>query len=100
MRISAHDFVASAVPGSAGDCAQRETASRSGFADFLHQSISGLADLQAAADRASQRVAMGDLAHLHEAVVAVQEMSLALEFVVQVRNHLVEGIQELLRTQA
>jgi len=70
------------------------------FADALRQSINSLADVQAAADVASQNVATGDLAHLHEAVIAIQEASLALDLVVSVRNHVVEGLQELLRTQA
>jgi flagellar hook-basal body complex protein FliE len=70
-----------------------------GFASALQQSIERVADLQNAADLASQRVATGDLAHLHEAVIAMQEASLALDLVVSVRDHVVEGVQELLRTQ-
>lgn len=72
---------------------------KDGFSDALSRSVSSLAELQAAADRAAESVATGDLAHLHEAVIAVQEASLALDLVVAVRNHTVEGIQELLRTQ-
>jgi flagellar hook-basal body complex protein FliE len=69
------------------------------FAEALRRTVSGLADLQAAADRATESVATGDLASLHEAVLAVQKASLAVEFVVAVRSHVVDGIQELLRTQ-
>ena len=72
---------------------------KDGFSDALSRSVSSLTELQAAADRAAESVATGDLAHLHEAVIAVQEASLALDLVVAVRNHAVEGIQELLRTQ-
>lgn len=61
--------------------------------------MSGLADIQAAADQAAQSIAVGDLAQLHNAIIAMQKASLALEFVIAVRNHVVDGIQELLRTQ-
>lgn len=44
-------------------------------------------------------MAVGDLSQLHEAVIAIQKASLALEFAVAIRNHVVEGLQELLRTQ-
>jgi flagellar hook-basal body complex protein FliE len=71
-----------------------------GFVEALRESMSSLAALQSKADVASQQVATGDLAHLHAAVIAVQEASLAVELAVAVRNHVVEGVQELLRTQA
>lgn len=69
------------------------------FADVLRRTAAGLADLQAAADTAAESVATGDLAHLHEAVIAMQRASLALDFAIAVRNHVVDGINELLRTQ-
>jgi len=69
------------------------------FAEALRRGMSGLADIQAAADRAAQSIAVGDLDQLHNAIIAMQKASLALEFVIAVRNHVVDGIQELLRTQ-
>jgi flagellar hook-basal body complex protein FliE len=70
------------------------------FAAVLQQSIDSFAGLQSAADVASQQIATGDLSRLHEGVIALQEASLALDLVVSVRNRVVEGVQELLRTQA
>lgn len=93
-------MVEAAVASSAILPGQGQRGAGDGFGWLLGQAIQRLTDLQATADAAAQRVALGDLAHLHEAVVALQEASLALELVVQVRNHLVEGVQELLRTQA
>lgn len=69
------------------------------FAEALRRGMSGLADIQAAADQAAQSIAVGDLAQLHNAIITMQKASLALEFVMAVRNHVVDGIQELLRTQ-
>jgi len=61
--------------------------------------VSGLAEIQSAADRAAEAVAVGDLSQLHEAVIAMQKASLALELAITVRNHVVEGLKELLHTQ-
>ena len=72
---------------------------KGGFAELLRRSVSDLAEIQAAGDRAAQSIAVGDLSRLHEAVIAIQKASLALEFAISVRNHVVEGVQELLHTQ-
>jgi flagellar hook-basal body complex protein FliE len=69
------------------------------FAAVLQETIDSVAGMQSAADLASQRIATGDLSRLHEGVIALQEASLALDLVVSVRNRVVEGVQELLRTQ-
>ena len=95
MRIS--------IPASAG-APVRPTesaggAGQDGFATALKNSVSSLAQLQTAADVAMQSVASGDLSRLHEAMVSIQKASLALELAMAVRNHVVDGVQELLRTQ-
>jgi flagellar hook-basal body complex protein FliE len=70
------------------------------FSDLLQSAVTSVASLEHAADQAAARVATGDLAHLHEAVIALQEVSLALDLVVEVRTPVVAGVPELLRTQA
>jgi len=81
------------------DAAAAASSQESNFAEALRRGMSGLADIQAAADQAAQSIAVGDLAQLHNAIIAMQKASLALEFVIAVRNHVVDGVQELLRTQ-
>ena len=76
------------LPSSGGD-----------FAEILRRGVSNLAELQAAADQAAQSIAVGDLAQLHNAIITMQKASLTLELVMTVRNHLLDGVQELLRTQ-
>jgi len=70
-----------------------------GFASTLADNVSHLAQLQAAADRAVESAATGDLSKLHEAVLAMQKASLALELAMTVRNHVVDGVKEILHTQ-
>ena len=76
-----------------------QSRSEGGFGSMLQQNLSGFTALQNQADQASQTLATGDLSKLHEAMISIQQASLALDFVVSVRNHVVDGVQELLRTQ-
>ena len=69
------------------------------FGSVLAGQVSGLAEAQAAADRAAEAVAVGDLSQLHDAVIAMQKASLALELAITVRNHVVDGVKDLLHTQ-
>jgi flagellar hook-basal body complex protein FliE len=69
------------------------------FGSVLAGQVSGLAEIQAAAGQAAEAVAVGDLSQLHEAVIAMQKASLALELAITVRNHVVDGVKELLHTQ-
>ena len=69
------------------------------FGSVLAGQVSGLAEMQVAANRAAEAVATGDLSQLHDAVIAMQKASLAMELAITVRNHVVEGIKELLHTQ-
>jgi flagellar hook-basal body complex protein FliE len=95
--MNAH--VISSAGASAPSAVASSQSAKDGFSELLGQVISGLETLQSRADRAAESVALGDLANLHQAMIAMQEASLALDLVVAVRNHVVEGIQELLRTQ-
>jgi len=72
---------------------------RDQFVSLLRQNLASLVEVQAGADRAAQSVALGNLEGLHHAVIAMQEASLAMDFTLAVRNHIVDGIEELLRTQ-
>ena len=95
MRIDAVKSTSATAGGSQG----ARTPERENFESVLAGQVSGLAEVQAAADRAAEAVAVGDLSQLHEAVIAMQKASLALELAITVRNHVVDGVKELLHTQ-
>ena len=100
MRIDALTSASASLPSPDAPGSDRSASLRSqDFAEVLRRGVSNLAEIQAAADQAAQSIAVGDLAQLHNAIIAMQKASLALEFVIAVRNHVVDGIQELLRTQ-
>ncbi len=54
---------------------------------------------EAQASDPHQQVLLGQSDQLHQSVIAMQEASVALSLMVQVRNKLVESYQELMRMQ-
>ncbi|HAR63140.1 MAG: flagellar hook-basal body complex protein FliE [Candidatus Margulisiibacteriota bacterium] len=51
------------------------------------------------ADNLSQDFALGRNTDMHKVMMAMERASVAMQYTVQVRNKLVEGMQELLRMQ-
>lgn len=55
--------------------------------------------LQIQADKLAQKMATGDIEDVHQAMIAMQKASLAMQFTVQVRNKIIDAYQEIMRTQ-
>jgi flagellar hook-basal body complex protein FliE len=70
-----------------------------GFGQMLDNLVSSVNAKQAEADKVTQSVLLGDSGQLHRSVIAMQEASLSLSLMVQVRNKLVDSYQELMRMQ-
>ena len=81
-------------PGGAGDKAATGPAD---FAGVLSQLASPLIDKQNEAAALTKSVLLGQGAPLHQSVIAMQEASVAFSLMVEVRNKVVEGFQELMR---
>jgi len=69
------------------------------FGDILEKAISQLESIQKDALAASRKLATGEIADIHEAVIAVEKAQIALQLAVQVRNKIVESYQEIMRMQ-
>jgi flagellar hook-basal body complex protein FliE len=70
-----------------------------GFGKMLDGLVSTVDAKQAQADTLTKRVLLGDTDQLHQSVIAMQEASVSLSLMVQVRNKLVDSYQELMRMQ-
>lgn len=70
-----------------------------GFGDTIKNAISKVNDLQAEADQLATRLAAGDAVEIHQAMIAMQKASTALQFTIQVRNKIIEAYQEIMRMQ-
>ena len=82
-----------ALPGTA-------SAPGAGAADFssvFEKMVSAVDAKQAEAAATTRAVLMGDSDQLHQSVIAMQEASVAFQLMVEVRNKVVEGYQELMR---
>ena len=69
------------------------------FADSIKEAISKVNDLQTEADQLANRLAAGDAVEIHQAMIAMQKASTALQFTIQVRNKIIEAYQEIMRLQ-
>jgi len=89
-------------PGGAGavDKAANGNGNSTGPTDFagvLSQLATPLIDKQNEAAALTKSVLLGQGAPLHQSVIAMQEASVAFSLMVEVRNKVVEGFQELMR---
>lgn len=70
-----------------------------GFGNMLDGLASMVDTKEAQAQSLTNQVMLGQTGQLHQSVIAMQEASVALSLMVQVRNKLVESYQELMRMQ-
>jgi flagellar hook-basal body complex protein FliE len=66
---------------------------------FIGQMVSEVQNRQAIAKQAVQNVMQGEDASLHKAVIAMDEASLSFQLLVEMRNKVVESLQEMMRMQ-
>lgn len=69
------------------------------FQDTLKNTLDEVARLDKVADQHVQAMAQGKPVEPHELMMAVEQANLALDLLIEVRNRLLEGYQELSRTQ-
>lgn len=69
------------------------------FNSLLDRAVSAVNDKMQAADAEKTKLFTGETDNLHQAMIAMQEASVAFSLMVEVRNKLVEGYQEIMRMQ-
>ena len=72
-------------------------ASKVDFAGLLEREIVAADTNIQAADRMTQLYAVGEIDNLHQVMIAISKAQTSFELVAQVRNRLVEGVQEMMR---
>ena len=70
-----------------------------GFGEVLNQFVSEVNDKQIASSQAVNDLLSGKDVPLHQAMIAMQEAGVAFQLMVEVRNKLLDGYQELMRMQ-
>ncbi|MEG0296316.1 MAG: flagellar hook-basal body complex protein FliE [Clostridium sp.] len=73
--------------------------STSGFSDILKQNLDSINEKQVHADEMTKKFVMGEDVEVHEVMLAAEEAKMSLQLAVQMRNKVVEAVQELTRMQ-
>lgn len=79
----------SAAPAAGGD-----------FASQLSASLQNLQDMQTNTDNLAVQAATGQLADVHDYIIAATEANLTTQLAVQVRNKALDAFNEIMRMQA
>jgi flagellar hook-basal body complex protein FliE len=88
----------SAITNLGGEVAGAERATLS-FADFLQSELVQAESKIQMAEEQVQALALGETDNLHQVMTALSKAQTAFELVVEVRNKLLEGYQEVMRMQ-
>ncbi len=68
-----------------------------GFGDIFTKLVDDVETAQAKSAEVTRSVLIGENPNLHQSVIAMQEASVSFSLMVEVRNKVVEGYQELMR---
>lgn len=69
------------------------------FATWFEHQVSELDTQMASAEKGVQQLAAGDVASLHDVMIRMEEAKLAFHLAAQVRSHLLDAYQEVMRMQ-
>lgn len=67
------------------------------FASVLQDTLANVNALQHAADTATRQFAIGEIASVHDTIIAGERADVALRLVTSVRNKIVEAYQDIMR---
>lgn len=70
------------------------------FASQLSASLQHLQDMQTNTDNLAVQAATGQLADVHDYIIAATEANLSTQLAVQVRNKAIDAFNEIMRMQA
>ena len=90
---------ASAASSPAAGASAAAGAKPASFSSMLENAVQDVNSKMQAADVEKGKLLTGETSNVHQAMIAVQESSVAFSLMVEVRNKLVESYQELMRMQ-
>jgi flagellar hook-basal body complex protein FliE len=69
------------------------------FLQTLKESVDSINAQQVQSDELAARFAAGEVEDVHDAMISMEKAALSFKFMVEVRNKLLEGYQEVMRMQ-
>ncbi len=88
-----------AVPTGTAVATPQEAGTQRTFGDLVKDFASDVNDLQFSAGDAINGLATGKSTDVHQVMIAVEEASVAMDLMLEIRNRVLEGYQELIRMQ-
>ena len=67
------------------------------FSKTLERFVSDVNSLQNQADVSIEKLATGEISDVHQVMKAVEEANVAMEFMLEIRNKIIEAYQEIMR---
>ncbi len=67
------------------------------FTDMLSSLVNSVNDAQASAAQAQQAMMNGDAVELHQVMIKAEEAGLSMDFLLEIRNKLVNAYNEVMR---
>jgi len=67
------------------------------FADVLEKFVDDVNSLQNRASQSIEKLATGEISDVHQVMIAVEEANTAMEFMLEIRNRIVDAYQEIMR---
>lgn len=67
------------------------------FADTLEKFVSDVNSLQNQMDKSIEQMATGEIEDVHQVMIAVEQANTAMEFMLEIRNKIIEAYQEVMR---
>ncbi|HYP06941.1 MAG TPA: flagellar hook-basal body complex protein FliE [Bryobacteraceae bacterium] len=81
------------------DAAKTKVSDAPDFQNVLRDALARVENSRSIADQAVDQFITGESQDLHSTVLATQKASLDFEYLLQVRNKVVQGYQEIMRMQ-
>lgn len=69
------------------------------FTEMLRKAVDSINEMQAKADMLTERLATGEVTDIHKVMLAVEQVNIALQLTMQIRNKVIESYQEVMRMQ-
>lgn len=76
-----------------------ENVAAPGFANMVAEQLSSVNSQLLRADTDAQQLAAGQVQNLHEVMIRMEQAKLSFQLLVQVRNHVLEAYQDVMKTQ-
>lgn len=70
-----------------------------GFGEMLAKTIEQVNQQQTTGDEALEKLQTGDVKHLHETMIAVEQADISLRMLTQMRNKALDAYNEIMRLQ-